>query len=827
MADDVNNAQVPDYSQAAAPIAAPQAPTEVHVFNPDGELGVIPVTQLQAAIGSGYTEASPEDISKHQAEQEYGGAGSQAVAGLEGVARGVAGPLATASELALGVPEKDIRGRAEANPVTHGVGEAAGLVGGMFTGAGEGALAAKAGELGSKALGLGAEGAGALAKIGEHAATAAIENGFIQGSDETSKMLLHDPDQSAQSAIANVGLSGLLGGGLGATIGAISPLWNAAAGAKTGQLIEDFKGRMKYHVDNPEPVTAVTDELTSHYGNIRGIADDVYGAQGLKARDIAAAMPENNGPKIIDQAGTINQKLEDNLQKLVKTDDPHAKLLQQEIGKYQEAVNTHASPEDIFNATQNLKQQLQEWGKFNKDMVPLSERQFRETAKSLSHDLRLSLEDPSVWGKAGERQQAINKAFTEFAPALKDFESKFTSKVGGEKVIDPGKVQTYVNQLGKNTSVLKKGMVKDFLDASDKYLNVIDQSHANLGLSPVERTSVAMLRDTLKDLTPGAKLADYVVAKGAANLAGQGLGAGVGAGVGHHFGVGGIGALVGEHALGPFLSSVLPSIVKPMIEKTNNSIGLKAGIDYALQAAKGENILGKSIKNLFVAGREMAPKAIEVSASDRQKLDKKLSLLKLDQSSLTKTGGQAAHYLPDHGGAMGKTAVNAVNYLNSLRPNTDRAAPLDPKLPPDPVKQARYNQALNIAEKPLLVLDKLKHGTLLPQDVADLHTMYPALYNNIVNKLTAEIANTMSKGGNIPYQTRVGMSMLMQQPLDSTMTPQAIIAAQMSLNQPSSRPNGQENQQQKPAAKSTAGLNKIGQMYQTPGQNRESDRQKH
>src|ERR1019366_5705689 len=83
-----------------------------------------------------------DDMQDYGASAKYSSTGQQIGAGLEGVAQGVAGPLATLAEQGLsklGVPgltDEDIAGRQEANPITHGLGEAAGLIGGTLTGTG-------------------------------------------------------------------------------------------------------------------------------------------------------------------------------------------------------------------------------------------------------------------------------------------------------------------------------------------------------------------------------------------------------------------------------------------------------------------------------------------------------------------------------------------------------------------------------------------------------------------------------------------------------------------------------------------------------------------
>ena len=72
-------------------------------------------------------------------------------------------------------------------------------------------------------------------------------------------------------------------------------------------------------------------------------------------------MPDLND-KIIDQVTDTRSKIANTIDKL--GDDPHAKLLTNELEKFNKQIQS-AKPEDMFNATQELKQQLQEWGKYN------------------------------------------------------------------------------------------------------------------------------------------------------------------------------------------------------------------------------------------------------------------------------------------------------------------------------------------------------------------------------------------------------------------------------------------------------------------------------
>lgn len=171
--------------------------------------------------------------------EKYSSLGQQAITGLEGAAEGVAGPLAPAAERLFGVPAEDIRGRHESNPISHGVGQAAGIAGSLWLGTGLGTGALKAGEALqaiTKTSGL----------VGTAVRTAA-EMATLQASDEAVKMITEDPGQSLQVAATNIGLAGLLGAAAGPAFSKVGQAWTKA-GEGGEQFLNDFVDRFKNKV---------------------------------------------------------------------------------------------------------------------------------------------------------------------------------------------------------------------------------------------------------------------------------------------------------------------------------------------------------------------------------------------------------------------------------------------------------------------------------------------------------------------------------------------------------------------------------------------------
>lgn len=833
----------------------------VNVIDPDTqEVGSLPVSQLQDALSQGYTQASPEETLKFVNQQKFGTPGQQLLTGIEGAASAASFGLIPGGEHA--------RERAETNPWSRGIGEVGGLaLSNIIPGVGEFAdlqeaakaaqAAVKAGSMGvkeaapvitaakeainplsaqsimsgvgnkaAKAIGLGGEDAGYLSQVGASATKVGVESALFQSGDEISKMMSNDPDQTIQTAVTNIGLAGLIGGGLGLGFGVTSPLWNAKVGSKMGQFIEDFKGRIKEHMDNPNPVSSVQEELGSLYDTAKSMNDEVWGSRGLKAQEIQKLMPEFN-QKILQQGVDTVDKLKQTIEKMVqKTERYPPRLtmkLQDELKVLQDGLTSNSSS-DFFNRLQEFKQQLQglSFSKFG-ELEPFHEAyDFVRDIKSLGKEVRQGLENPEVWGKAAERQQAINGAFKTFLPTLQDFEKTFTTKIAAEetggfkRIIDPGKVNTYMNQLGKPNAEIKQTKMENFIREFEKYKDAIDKTHVNLGLeNPFSPSSLTQAKKTLNELTPGAKVADTMVKKGLARLGGEGIGATIGGGIGHMFGSTLLGALVGEHALAPFFSSILPGLIKPILENPSSSGGLKHAVELGLSVVKGESLVNKAAKNVFKAGVDVLPSHLIPNDRARMKLDKAASAYQQNPEKMFDIGGKAGHYLPKQAQSLGQLAANSVNYINSLRPSIDKKAPLDSDTKPSNTQTSAYQRQLAIAEQPLAILKHIKDGNLLPQDIMTLHTLYPSLHQKLVQKLTDEMVSHLTKGEMIPYKTRLGLSLFMGQPLDSTMTPEAIQAAQPLVPQ---TPQGQMPQ------RSMSALNKMALSDQTPSQARERHR---
>lgn len=290
-------------------------------FNPDAFLAAQESVQAPAASAhpsqapAQATEGfDPDSFIQDTTEEKYGGGLNQVKAGLSGIAEGVAGPLVPLVRTKVfGENPDDIRGQNEANAGTHGIGEALGLTGGALTGTGEAAVMGKVGELAAGAAGLNELGEGASLgyKVGSSAVKQAAEMAVLQGSDETSKTILQDPEVSAQSALANIGMAAAFGGAGGAFVtGAVSPLWDATAGPK----LESFLSGLRNHLDGtslrlPEGTSQAIDTLGINVSP----ATKAAMSGDPKAAQLFNELRESQHPEILSDIKNLRQASQDSV----------------------------------------------------------------------------------------------------------------------------------------------------------------------------------------------------------------------------------------------------------------------------------------------------------------------------------------------------------------------------------------------------------------------------------------------------------------------------------------------------------------------------------
>jgi len=257
------------------------------------------------------------------------------------------------------------------------------------------------------------------------------------------------------------------------------------------------------------------------------------------------------------------------------------------------------------------------------------------------------------------------------------------------------------------------------------------------------------------------------------------------------------------------LEPILQRLAQPLLEKETHPEAFRSAVDYLDSAATGNKKLISACSDVFAPHTESSHLEHMARESSRNEVKDLLLRFKANPEEAIGMGGNLGHYLPEHAGELGATASTAMNYLDSIKPKRVQGSPLDPVSAENPLETDNYHRQLDIANNPLLALDHIKSGSLMPQDMVTIKTIYPGLYTSMISKLNDELIKAKSDGKEIPYKKRLSMSLALGQPLDSTMTQKSMMSIiQSQLIAP-------EQAQKQPTAQTQKTVSKTNELYQT------------
>lgn len=874
--------------------------------------------QLEDNTPPGGDGGTPNLPSGFQLEEDKYGTPEQTIkAGAESLGRGLLGPLFTGGERSFGVKPQDIAGRQEQlGPVADIALTTAGLVGPALLTGGASEFT-QAGWL--HAIG---EGAGELAqgKIAKAAISAAAANSVYTAGDEWSKRLMsNDPTithEGIQNAAIKVGLSGLLGAGIGGAIGAVSPLWQATKGAQTADALnainketanttdflgaagdtipEEAKEGVLSGLKQQKPNATEIQEAGSRIGapvpeGMTSASNTVQNAESslMKSPSVFGAQREQLYQKGFD---AVNNAVSDTL----KTD------LETPISKAQVGENVYSSLNDKIDAVKGPIDELYNTIRQDTDAVPVNKTSIQRIANNLldlkavkitqsspaakmiqgiANDLqnvtnvdelrevigsinsrvaenptlghfgtdvreRLSnLQESSIRSFAKtmvaptpEAQEAISEllnridqANSAYGPFKEDLKS-LANGLGMGKIGGP---QDFLSKLDRTNP--EKIVDKIFANKNSRFLEFFSEKFPEEMKAVLDYQKQEILSDATKNGGMNAKTALNKLSKLSPemqqamftpeqlqkledsklwlnNLPKNVNPSDTSKGIAYNRfwenPISAAGMTVGDAGKLAFIKFMGSS-------NPTSAVGFKAAGDYLTKAADGVKATKNAAEAIFEAGREVLPSHLLPDKESIQRLDKKVEEYGKNPEKLVDIGGSLGHYLPDHAAALASTAGQAVQYLNAKRPKEQIMSPLDKPIPPSKASETAYNRTLEIAEQPLMVLQRIKNGTVIPEDIADLHNLYPQAYKSISNQLTGALINHMSKDKPISLHIKQGLSMLAGQALDSSLTPQGIMAIQGTyINQ-----QMQKQAQSAPVSK-TKNLGKVSSSHLTDDQAR-------
>ena len=172
--------------------------------------------------------------------------------------------------------------------------------------------------------------------------------------------------------------------------------------------------------------------------------------------------------------------------------------------------------------------------------------------------------------------------------------------------------------------------------------------------------------------------------------------------------------------------------------------------------------------------------------------------------------GQFGDHAPDTAAALSATAYRAVQFLASKAATPPKGGPLAQKWHPSPSDVAKFGRYLEAVQDPASVMRHAAAGTLAPEHVEALQTVYPAYYAHLQGRILDRLtANPKA----VPYRARVMLALLSGVDPDGTLSPASIQRAQAVFAAPSPRDS---SQQASPGIKpSTTGAAKLSVANRT------------
>lgn len=315
---------------------------------------------------------------------------------------------------------------------------------------------------------------------------------------------------------------------------------------------------------------------------------------------------------------------------------------------------------------------------------------------------------------------------------------------------------------------------------------------------------------------------------------------------------GGMGALKG-YALGKTLGfgakAATPIIIK--ILSSQSTSGILDALNHFEKVSNGVDRIDGAVESLFGGAARGADAAIDVLESDKKRKqledyiegggpDADVQQGIYDQNEQAspqgyakggdvqpihpRTNGVAEHF-PEQNILMHAAKARAGSYLNSLRPGKDHPKLAFDDAPEDSEKKKVYGRALDIATSPLKVMEEIRKGTIEPEHIKHLNSMFPEVTDLLHKKLTERITKAQLNGEKPSYKVRQGLSLFLGTPLSGEMTPQNIQAAQ-SVFAMKKAAQQQTSQPGSAPKKNTSKLSKSDRSYLTDDQARESRQQR-
>jgi hypothetical protein len=739
--------------EGAAPAAPNLAMTEhgkVVMTNPDNEVVLVDPDEAQAALAQKFRPSTQTELQREMLGTS-GKIAAGAVGAGQGLSFGYALPAVIGAAKAVGADSlaEDVAEGARiskaAAPSEYLGGEIAGSLAGMYLMPG-GAAKGVAGDS------LVARG---LSRFAQSAPRAALESGLQAGGSTLTEDMLGSHDATAEKYLTSIGggivFGGILGGGLHAVGGAIADkargFYSAAEGAANREAGTVYRTAGKA-ADAAEGEAESGAVAWLRKKATTGAEEQAFKATGAKLKDIQklGATAEAQA----ERSGRIGRRLlDEGIVTAEASQETIAKRLQAKVSEYGEELGNlrrgldkaveRPSTEAIANRVQaevlapleRIPGTQAEAGEVRRYMLDFIDKAGERPSFETLHEFRRALGDklnPRLWQKV---QGAAPPAAEEMGRVHRILEEEFES--AGERA---------AKELGGSflgEYKVAKAAYSDLKTASDIVTKEIARGNGNRAIS---------LTDT--------------IAAGAAFAGGSQHDSSTGTALG-------VVGLLGNKAMrshGNQIAAVLLNKASRLQILQRAAETTDAAITSGVKGFLGGKVATTSDREQPKVSHAVIT-ALREAVRDPQALTARIAET-LGGRGLTEAAPNVAQ-------SAATTAMRIAAYLRDKAPKDPAPTGVsfirEPPRPGSTTEQARFAQAVEVANDPMTVVHDMQKGRLSREKVEALRACYPQLYQQLRGEIASQAADMRPK---LSQQQEIALSVLFEEPVSAMMQPKTI-----------------------------------------------------
>lgn len=461
------------------------------------------------------------------------------------------------------------------------------------------------------------------------------------------------------------------------------------------------------------------------------------------------------------------------------------------LHKQLDTLNETSDAAVAMNTVNRMKQDLQNTKMFYANLPPsggnekLAAQMANTGFDGIQEKARQFLENPQVWGKAGDLQKGYNAAIHNWLGPTRTFYNETLMKDLARRSWDGGPVRTVLDEkarswlgtLGTGQGKTREAAIREYIsglkDVSEAAAKHMDLDPATLHAATENATKALAVIDELKGSIGAANQLRMIKAsEGGAGLSNVAMAAMTGAPVGA--------ADVGRAAAQRLGISFEPgsmaiqaaqlrtAAARKMIQTEEITKQLIAPVQKALSPSKSIKIPGAG----FVGAAASTKEAID---SRYRRVAEQLATYQAQPDKLledaTQHLGPAMPSFPQTTASITATTQRAVSFLSSKVPAPLQRGggftPLKPSAVSDTDK-ARFLRYVDAVDDPIGILKKVGNGSITDEHVQAVRAVYPSIFSAMQRVIAETVTTTKADA---PYQIRLRMQKLFDVPIDPTMSP--------------------------------------------------------